>query len=377
MTTTTEALKMARDALAGLISACKQAKVDLTVGIRDGDPVHPVSAALTWPLATAINTIAAIDALPASVPSGEPAPTRADLIAALQFYAAGQHRITVDDAAWDTVSGEPSHWLGNEAGDMVEDGTIAAQVLAGGLTAEDLADDGDDGAPTAQAPLPAALLVRDIANDLKVPALDVCSALQRLGYGHHSVNMAITADMARDLTRHLGTAPLMANGLTRDETAATASVAGLAEPQKRPAWLDDPGPPTAEQLEAYRRASAAPQAAPVPAPSDDGEHPAARRIRESFEQKYKDLAGVMRTILAWRHAWAEYQRPYNRDMQEPVTEDQVDQAERGMLTAIRGYAAARTSATAAGAGGVGRAERCSSPDAVGGPVERSVRFHRV
>jgi len=146
-----------------------------------------------------------------------------------------------------------------------------------------------------------------------------------------------------------GTAPLMANGLTRDETAATASVAGLAEPQKRPAWLDDPGPPTAEQLEAYRRASAAPQAAPVPAPSDDGEHPAARRIRESFEQKYKDLAGVMRTILAWRHAWAEYQRPYNRDMQEPVTEDQVDQAERGMLTAIRGYAAARTSSTAAAA----------------------------
>lgn len=75
MTTTPDLLKLARDALADLIGACKQAKVDLTAGIRDGDPVHPVSASLTWPLATAINALAAIDALPASVPSREPAAT--------------------------------------------------------------------------------------------------------------------------------------------------------------------------------------------------------------------------------------------------------------------------------------------------------------
>ena len=75
MTTPTEALKIARDALADMIRAGKQAKVDLTTGIRDGEPVHPVSASLTFPLATAINAIAAIDALAqqASVPSVEPA----------------------------------------------------------------------------------------------------------------------------------------------------------------------------------------------------------------------------------------------------------------------------------------------------------------
>ena len=70
------------------------------------------------------------------MPSGEPAPTRADLIAALQFYAAGQHRITVDDAAWDTVSGEPQNWWCDEAGTAtVEDGSIAAMTLRGELTA--------------------------------------------------------------------------------------------------------------------------------------------------------------------------------------------------------------------------------------------------
>lgn len=74
MTTPTEALKIARDALADMIRAGKQAKVDLTTGIRDGEPVHPVSASLTFPLATAINAIAAIDALAQqpSVPSAEP-----------------------------------------------------------------------------------------------------------------------------------------------------------------------------------------------------------------------------------------------------------------------------------------------------------------
>lgn len=54
---------------------------------------------------------------------------------------------------------------------------------------------------------PAALLVRDIANDLGVSALDVCNALRLMGYGQHSVNMAITPDAAGALTRHFGAAP--------------------------------------------------------------------------------------------------------------------------------------------------------------------------
>lgn len=84
-------------------------------------------------------------------------------------------------------------------------------------------------ATTAPAPLPAALLVRDIANDLGVKPLIVCKALETIGYGRHSVNMAVTADMARELTRHFGAAPLLSNGLTPSETVATASVAGLAD----------------------------------------------------------------------------------------------------------------------------------------------------
>lgn len=52
------------------------------------------------------------------------------------------------------------------------------------------------------APAPAALLVRDIANDLGVAALDACDALRKLGHGPHSVNMAVTPAAAADLTRH-------------------------------------------------------------------------------------------------------------------------------------------------------------------------------
>jgi len=74
------------------------------------------------------------------------APTREDLIAALQFYATGQHFGVSDTTAWDTVSGEPANWRGDEAGTaMVEDGTIAAKTLAGKMTAAQInADDDDD-----------------------------------------------------------------------------------------------------------------------------------------------------------------------------------------------------------------------------------------
>lgn len=57
---------------------------------------------------------------------------------------------------------------------------------------------------------PAALLVRDIANDLRVGPLAVCKALETLGYGPHSVNMAVTADMTRELTRHFAPAQAQA-----------------------------------------------------------------------------------------------------------------------------------------------------------------------
>jgi hypothetical protein len=68
----------------------------------------------------------------------------------------------------------------------------------------------------------------------------------------------------------------------------------------------------------------------------EDEHPAARRIREQFDRKYGDLSGFMRCALAWRSAWEDFRRPYNMQMERPVTEEIVEQAERGMLLAVRG-----------------------------------------
>lgn len=66
-----------------------------------------------------------------------------NLRAALKWYAEGQHFAKTDESAWDTVSGEPQNWWCDEAGaGMVEDGTLAAKVLAGELTGAQMhADD--------------------------------------------------------------------------------------------------------------------------------------------------------------------------------------------------------------------------------------------
>lgn len=69
-----------------------------------------------------------------SAPSGEPAPTRADLIAALTFYATCGHMNLSDESAWDTVSGEPPNWLMSGREDsvtMVENGQVAKFALEG------------------------------------------------------------------------------------------------------------------------------------------------------------------------------------------------------------------------------------------------------
>lgn len=61
---------------------------------------------------------------------------RADLVAALQWYADGLHFDKASPDAWDTVSGEPQNWWCDEAGTAtVEDGSIAAMTLRGELTA--------------------------------------------------------------------------------------------------------------------------------------------------------------------------------------------------------------------------------------------------
>lgn len=72
---------------------------------------------------------------------------------------------------------------------------------------------------------------------------------------------------------------------------------------------------------------------------NSGETVASRRIRERFEaifdEKYGDLAGVMRAILEWRTVAETFRRPYNHDLNVPVTEADIASAETSMLAAIR------------------------------------------
>jgi hypothetical protein len=101
----------------------------------------------------------------AAAPAGQAAapeekPTRADLLAALKWYADGEHFTKADPDAWDTVSGEPQNWWCDEAGTAtIEDGTLAGMVLAGKLTGAQLTalEDGEvipEQAPAAEAVQP-------------------------------------------------------------------------------------------------------------------------------------------------------------------------------------------------------------------------------
>lgn len=61
-----------------------------------------------------------------------PAPgVPAEVRAALEFYASGNHFVRADAAAWETVSGEPPNFWEDEANTAtIEDGTIARSALA-------------------------------------------------------------------------------------------------------------------------------------------------------------------------------------------------------------------------------------------------------
>lgn len=67
------------------------------------------------------------------------------------------------------------------------------------------------------------------------------------------------------------------------------------------------------------------------------EHPAAGLMREQFEAKYGEESQVMRAILHWRNVVADFHRPYNSEMEAPVTNADMDAAESEMLTEIRRY----------------------------------------
>ena len=69
------------------------------------------------------------DALAARL--ADAAQTEARLRRGLQFYADGCHCELGDPTDWDSVSGEPSNFLCDEHGSMIEDGTVAQRILEG------------------------------------------------------------------------------------------------------------------------------------------------------------------------------------------------------------------------------------------------------
>jgi len=86
-------------------------------------------------------------------------------------------------------------------------------------------------ATVGEAPLP--LLVRDIAADLGTTPIQVCTALATLGFGGHSVNMAVTPRMAQSLRAHFASPTPQAdsqpateyvgNGMFKGETIQKAA----------------------------------------------------------------------------------------------------------------------------------------------------------
>lgn len=60
----------------------------------------------------------------------EQQPEQSGLVAALEYYASGDHLLLADPDEWDTCSGEPANFLHDEAGTAsVEDGSIAKVAL--------------------------------------------------------------------------------------------------------------------------------------------------------------------------------------------------------------------------------------------------------
>lgn len=74
------------------------------------------------------------------------------------------------------------------------------------------------------------------------------------------------------------------------------------------------------------------------APPEDKASSVTSRIRQEFDSRYGELAGVMRAILTWRSRWEDY-RTGARDPERRITDVDVGAAEADMLLAVRRYAA--------------------------------------
>lgn len=160
-----------------------------------------------------------------------------------------------------------------------------------------------------------------------------------------AVNLATDACIT-ERDRLNGGLPLERDGNEDDPILLHAEIHRLRSELKGPdsfaTWKDAA---IAERLrrvkaeEQLRELLAVPQAAQavMPAwrrlPADT--HLIARQMHKEFDEKYGDMSGVMRAVNAYRNVVERFRRPFNSDMDDPVTNSDVDAAEAEMLRNIR------------------------------------------
>ena len=92
---------------------------------RENDPMWRQRFGQPMPFDPALHNLIA-----APVALSAPQPEQSGLVAALEYYARGDHLLLADPDEWDTCSGEPANFLHDEAGTAsVEDGSIAKVAL--------------------------------------------------------------------------------------------------------------------------------------------------------------------------------------------------------------------------------------------------------
>lgn len=98
----------------------------------------------------------------------------------------------------------------------------------GGVPCPDCAQQPTPSAAPAVGEAPLPLLVRDIAADLGTTPIQVCTALATLGFGGHSVNMAVTPRMAQSLRAHFASPTPQADS----QPAPAEAMPPIADPKK-------------------------------------------------------------------------------------------------------------------------------------------------
>lgn len=211
--TPTAALTLARVALADLIEC--PFYIDAATVPKSGIESAPwqvvgnISVALPK-IRNARAARAAIDALPASVPSGELAAKKPHGCAHRNGQFCGKAgpclypKCAPTVPAAPTPAAVPAGWrieatasgghavhAPSGAACIVRESEDSPRVVLAVVLAELC---GDLLAARTQAPAVAPLLVRDLAASVKAQPLDVSKVLESLGYGKHSINMAVPAD---------------------------------------------------------------------------------------------------------------------------------------------------------------------------------------